>query len=244
MGVPCLLIAIAENQRPIAEKLHSLGASIYLGWHEEITSGIVQKEVSELIKSPELRRKMTKIGREIVDGRGRERVVEEITKSRISLRPANEGDCRMIWDWVNDEIVREASFSSEIISWDRHVEWFQTKLKDPECEIYIAHNEDGMQLGQVRFEMDHNDAVISISLDSSCRNKGFGRQIIALGTRKILDKRDVTQVRAMVKKSNIASLRAFENASFEKEGLDEFPGEPSFRLVYRKKDSDKNAYHY
>jgi RimJ/RimL family protein N-acetyltransferase len=48
----------------------------------------------------------------------------------------------------------------------------------------------------------------------------------------------------MVKKSNIASLRAFENASFEKEGVDEFPGEPSFRLVYRKKDSEKHAYHH
>ncbi len=244
MGVPSLLIVIAENQRPIAEKLHSLGASIYLGWHEEITSGIVQQKVLELIRSPEQREKMMQIGQGIVDGKGRERVVEEITKSRIALRPADESDCRMIWEWANDEIVREASFSTEIISWDRHVEWFQTKLKDSGCEIYIAHNEDGRQLGQIRFEMDHNDAVISISLDPACRNKGYGRQIIAMGTQMILARRNVEQVRAMVKKSNIASLRAFENALFEKEGMDEFLGEHSFRLVYRKNDRGKHAYHH
>ncbi|MBA4369823.1 MAG: hypothetical protein C0403_19520 [Desulfobacterium sp.] len=92
--------------------------------------------------------------------------------------------------------------------------------------------------------MDHNDAVISISLDPAFRNKGYGRQIIAMGTRKIMERRNVEQVRAMVKKSNIASLRAFENALFEKEGLDEFLGEPSFRLVYRKKDRGKHAYHH
>ncbi len=244
MGVPSLLIVIAENQRPIAEKLNSLGAAISLGWHGEITSGKVQRKFLELIGSPEQRKKMMQIGQGIVDGKGRERVVEEITKSRIELRPADESDCRMIYNWANDEIVREASFSTETISWDNHVEWFQTKLKDSGCEIYIAHNEDGIQLGQVRFEMDHNDAIISISLDPACRNKGYGRQIIAMGTRKIMERRNVEQVRAMVKKSNIASLRAFKNASFEKEGVDEFLGEPSIRLVYRKKDREKHAYHH
>lgn len=244
MGVPGLLIAIAENQYPVAEKLHSLGASVYLGRPGEIHPEKAQQEIMRLIGSPDLREKQKRIGQALVDGMGRERVVREMMKNRIELRCAEEGDCRVVYDWANDAAVREASFSSETISWDTHVKWFRNKLKDPECEMYIALNEEGKQIGQVRFEMDRNDAVISVSLSPSFRNKGYGREIIEMGTRMFLEKKNVRQVRAMIKQDNFASIRAFENASFEKRVMDECSGEQSFCLVYRKPNRENHANHH
>ncbi|MFH2066168.1 MAG: UDP-2,4-diacetamido-2,4,6-trideoxy-beta-L-altropyranose hydrolase [Pseudomonadota bacterium] len=244
MGVPSLLIAIAENQYPVAEKLDSLGAAFYLGRSGEISPERAQQEIMRLIGSPGLQEKRKCIGQALVDGMGRERVVREMVRSRIELRRAEEGDCRMIYNWANDSNVREASFSSETISWDTHVKWFRNKLKDPKCEMYIARNEEGEQLGQVRFEMDRNDAVISVSLSPSFRNKGYGREIIEMGTRKILATKNVKQVRALIKKDNFASIRAFEKASFEKSRLDECSGEQAFCLVYRKQSGENHAHHH
>lgn len=240
MGVPSLLIAVADNQHPIAETLQAVGASIYLGRNGEISSGVAQKEISRLIDSPELRKSMRRLGPEMIDGMGSARVADEIIKKgNIVLRRANEGDCRVIWDWSNDSVVRKASFSTESIPWETHIQWFRNKLNDANCEMYIAQNEDGEKLGQVRFEMDQHDAIISVSLDPSCRNKGYGREIIAIGTRTILERRNIRQVRAMVKKENIASLRAFENASFKRKETGSFSGEQSFCLVYRNQSGEE-----
>lgn len=244
MGVPAVLVAIAENQIPVGEMLHTNGAAHYLGQQGMIDRGPAESVLARLVYSPDWRQVMIRAGRQLIDGKGRERVLDEMTGDRVALRPANETDCRMIWDWANDQAVREASFSSETIPWETHVKWFQSKLHDAGYEIYIAHNEAGEQLGQVRFELGQDDAVISVSLAPSCRNRGYGRRIIALGTQKILERGRVNQVRALVKKNNIASIRAFERALFEKQEAGGCFESEAFCLVYRKQGKQSYAYHH
>ena len=76
LGLPNIILTIAENQRVIADSLARYGASISLGWSEELTPAQIGRAVRELLETPEKRSAMSSKGRKLVDGKGAERVVE------------------------------------------------------------------------------------------------------------------------------------------------------------------------
>lgn len=78
LGVPNIILVLADNQRKIADGLDSYGISINLGWFEDVTEEGIKEAVGELIENRERREEMNMKGRELVDGKGVERVVEEI----------------------------------------------------------------------------------------------------------------------------------------------------------------------
>jgi len=132
----------------------------------------------------------------------------------IKLRKVSEKDCRLIWEWANDPEVRAESFTSKAIPYNDHVKWFEGKINDPDCYLFIAENSKRKSVGQVRFELEGNDAIISISLDRKFRGKGYGSIIIALAAKKIFEISEVKVIHAYIKKGNIASMSAFQKAGF------------------------------
>ena len=78
MGVPALVVVIADNQREIAEHLGKAGAVVNLGWHELLQSNDITHELSKLLASAERREYQTNIAMSLVDGKGAERVVAAI----------------------------------------------------------------------------------------------------------------------------------------------------------------------
>lgn len=136
----------------------------------------------------------------------------------IKLRHATARDCRMIWQWANDPDVRAVSFAPEPIAYADHVEWFETRLADIDCRMYIAEDitADGhpAPVGQVRFERKGQQAVISVSLDRQFRARGHGARIIELACRAYLAATDTQIINAYIKADNAASLAAFKKAGF------------------------------
>ena len=90
---------------------------------------------------------------------------------RLELRRVNEGDADFLWHLANDPQVRAASFSADPISWETHVNWLKSKLNDPSCEFFIACNEEGAPVGQVRFDIKNQEAIISLSIKEEFRRK-------------------------------------------------------------------------
>ncbi len=74
-GLPALSIVQAENQKLVAEEFEKQGTSINLG--NDINPLILRKKILEL-KNYALREKMSASGQKLVDGKGAERVAEEI----------------------------------------------------------------------------------------------------------------------------------------------------------------------
>jgi len=124
----------------------------------------------------------------------------------------------MIWQWANDPDVRAVSFAPEPIAYADHVEWFETRLADIDCRMYIAEDitADGhpAPVGQVRFERKGQQAVISVSLDRQFRARGHGARIIELACRAYLAATDTQIINAYIKADNAASLAAFKKAGF------------------------------
>ena len=82
MGLPALIIILADNQRLVAEGLEEAGVAVNLGWYEHVLPSDIGIALEKLTVGVNARAKMTSLGRELVDGKGTERLVSIITKYR------------------------------------------------------------------------------------------------------------------------------------------------------------------
>jgi len=78
MGLPAVLVDLAENQTPIARELARRGIAIYPGSARDVTLRQIATDVESLLSSAERRSRMSQLGRALVDGKGAQRVVIEL----------------------------------------------------------------------------------------------------------------------------------------------------------------------
>jgi len=149
----------------------------------------------------------------------------------IGLRVARKGDSRLLWQWRNDPRVRRSSFSTRSVRWDEHVKWFESRLSDSQCVIYIAMTKGRVPIGQVRYDLRGNHAIASVSLDQQFRGKGFGSSVLRLASKKLFKARNVRLIHAYVKRGNKASVAAFAKAGYERKGTTTFHGYAATHLV-------------
>lgn len=235
MGLPSLLLILADNQSPVSESLDSMRIAINLGWHKDMTSAEMTREIEKLLKSRKARTEMARCGQRLIDGEGTKRVLMPTKGKSLKLRQANKRDCKLVWEWANDPEVREASFSTEPIPWEEHVKWFESKLNDPRCLFYIAENIDSTPIGQVRFEIKEREATVSVSLDRAIRSKGYGSALIREATKKIFENTAVETIKAYIKTINEPSLWAFKKAGFDENGPTQVKGQSAIQLVMRRR---------
>jgi len=232
MGLPAVLVDLAENQTPVARELERRGCAIHLGGPHDVSSEKLAEQVERLLTSWDDRQAMSAHGRELVDGEGAWRVVSALRSDRLRLRPAEENDSRLLWAWANDSGVRASAFSSTPIPWEQHVVWFTGKMKDPDCRILIAENGQGRAVGQFRVDWrSSEDADIDVSVSLECRGAGYGRLLIDLGASQVLAERRSARLHAFVKPENHASRRSFELAGFGNLGEEYVNGHAAIHYV-------------
>jgi UDP-2,4-diacetamido-2,4,6-trideoxy-beta-L-altropyranose hydrolase len=228
MGIPSVILVLADNQRGIAEGLDEAGTALNLGWHEAVEKEEIAAQIETLLRNDEQRVRMTREAQALVDGWGTDRVVSHM-RNQLFLRPVCKADRERLWHWANDPDVRKRSYNQSAIPWEDHKEWFSKKLSDPSCKIFIAEDA-GAPLGQARFDLKNGKAVISVVVDSEKRGQGYGTALIKQGTERCLQATEADRVDAYIKKGNDASIRAFEKAGFHFCAETTVKGEPSFRF--------------
>jgi UDP-2,4-diacetamido-2,4,6-trideoxy-beta-L-altropyranose hydrolase len=242
MGFPSLILILAENQRPVAGSLDTMGVARNLGWHENLSYDRIAQALSSLLADSETRTEMTRRGQALIDGEGVNKVLMYLRDEGIGLREACEDDCRLLWKWSNDPDVRAASFSSEPIPWEEHAEWFQARVNDPNCIFYIAIDSEGIPIGQVRYEIEDKEAVISVSIDRKIFGKGYGSTIIQFGSRRLFGMTDANTIHAYIKHGNERSGLSFKKAGFKDVGRTVIRGHQAVHLIFQKGDQDARAY--
>ena len=140
----------------------------------------------------------------------------------LYLRPAAMEDRQLLFDWRNDPLVRQNSFTTDPIPWEDHVKWFARMMADPQTRQYIliaAEAEDtGVPVGQIRLnacEENPSAYEISYSVAAEARGRGYGRRL--LETIKGKAPQDLPRIRTLigrVKKDNPASAAAFRAAGY------------------------------
>jgi len=215
MGLPALVIEIADNQSRIAAALAQAGTVITLGPEKLLQHDSLVAALRDLVSSPAKRCQMSVNAMSMVDGFGCRRIVQKMKKKQIAFRRAVESDAQWIWELSNDAVVRRASFNTGLIPWDDHLLWLRRKLADPACTLLVVESDVGVRVAQCRFENNGDAAKISVSLHECIRGSGWGAAIISAACAWYSGNIDECRpVVAEIREQNSASLRAFNRAGF------------------------------
>jgi RimJ/RimL family protein N-acetyltransferase len=221
LGLPAILIDVAENQRSVAEELGRKGCAIHLGNKDNISPENLAAALRSLLLSKKRRSAISQRAHEIVDGEGAMRVASAIRTTGIRLRPAGREDSRLLWEWANDPDVRAGSFSSGSIPWEEHSTWFNKKLEGAKCLILIATDRANNPIGQIRFDMTSDrEAEVSLSIAREVRGRRYAASLIETAVETMFEQRNVERLHAFVKPENQSSQKAFEKANFAKIGVE------------------------
>ncbi len=105
------------------------------------------------------------------------------------------------------DYVRDNSFNTEKIIWENHVQWFEKAIHNDGIKFFII--EDAEFIGQVRLNIDNDNALVSISILKEFWHRGIAFQSL----QKIMAENNYTYL-AQVKKNNIPSIKLFESLGF------------------------------
>lgn len=78
LGLPAILVVLADNQVAVDRGLVEAGAAVSAGWHAEVTSATIRDHVLALLADPARVAAMAAAAAAVTDGRGTERVATEI----------------------------------------------------------------------------------------------------------------------------------------------------------------------
>jgi spore coat polysaccharide biosynthesis predicted glycosyltransferase SpsG len=87
VGVPQVVIVQSEAHWPTAQRLEEEGAATCLGWQANVSPQTLRQAVNDLLSDPQERQAMARCGRQLIDGRGPDRLV---TALEILLHPSRQ----------------------------------------------------------------------------------------------------------------------------------------------------------
>lgn len=220
MALPCVVVLIADNQRPGGREAHRLGAASFVDVSEAERVPTITAALNALIAAPQALERMSQAAGALCYARGTERVAATLQQLALVLTPTQASDAARLHEWRNHEATRRHSGDGAVIALDAHLRWFDVVLRDPDRRIWIATLQ-GSPVGVVRLDTQQEPlgrtAVISVYRvpAGAGDGRGWGCAVIAAGIAHARAQwPDLTRVNARISPDNEASLRAFAACGF------------------------------
>ncbi|VAW71373.1 hypothetical protein MNBD_GAMMA12-1328 [hydrothermal vent metagenome] len=217
MGLPSIVVTVADNQVDSIKDLDHDGYLVWIGSADNVCEEIIQVSLLAVIRSPSLGKTQSLSAQKLVSPNGCELVakliVEGLDAETLIIRKANPDDCLLYWHWASDPVVRKNAFNIENISWESHQVWFAKQLDNSDAILFLIESEYG-PVGQVRFKNVDSVFMISYSIGRVFRGFGLGRGLLekAISTLRLSY---TGIVFGDVKNTNIASKIIFKQLGFK-----------------------------
>nr|WP_025675132.1 UDP-2,4-diacetamido-2,4,6-trideoxy-beta-L-altropyranose hydrolase [Salinivibrio socompensis] len=215
LGLPNILVPLADNQKMVCEQLVKHNAAIKVTL-DEIPTRLLHAYQStlnqwEAFKSANLA---------LCDGRGVKRAVFELEQLCVDNvnsyrleRACSQQDIELVYQWQCHPNTRKYALNPNTPTWEEHYSWMSTKLQAFNDYFYmITARHSGKKVGAIRLDRQRADHyLVSIFIHPNNYGQGIGAQALA-----IIDiiHPDVT-VHATVLKENIPSQRLFQKAGYQ-----------------------------
>lgn len=224
LGLPTLVVTIADNQKPIAEELARLGVVNWVGHRDGVTQEMLSAAMTGYLQDGQTAARSRRC-MELVDGTGTGKVAAWLmldATTELVARPARVRDEALFLQWANDPSVRDNAFNQDAIDATTHRNWYYQQLRHPEtCKIFVVETTGGLPIGQVRFEQNKEGAwEIDYALDAAARGRKLGAWLLDAAIRGLRKSHNGALVLGRVKDENQPSQRIFERLGFsgEKDG--------------------------
>jgi UDP-2,4-diacetamido-2,4,6-trideoxy-beta-L-altropyranose hydrolase len=147
LGLPAIVVSLAENQRAIAEGLQEHGVVRWLGHVDVVDEFMIEHTLRAVLERPVAEQWSSRCAA-TVDGQGANRVCAALTTTAdtpLTARAAVVVDERWLGEWASQYSPLDMT------PWRR--EKFYRCLRDVSgCRSYVVENVDGAPVGYVRFE--------------------------------------------------------------------------------------------
>ena len=190
IAVPAAVVWVVDNQREGYDRVVAAGAAIGLGGPELGAGEHAVDLLKEAVMDPQVRTRLARAGRQMVDGLGAWRVVRMweqalavrslplIEAAGLVARPATLQDSRQLWQWRNDPATRAGSRSSAEVSWDDHRRWLTASLARTDRVLLLVHDRTG-PVGTVRWDLrSEGEWEVSITVSPQRRGQHLARPLL------------------------------------------------------------------
>ncbi len=221
LGLPSILVTLADNQRGIARLMVEAGAAVDAGMLDEGFAPRLRRLVAIHLADGAGRQRLAQAASMLVDGRGAVRIAlgaleDGVDKDggRVGLRLAALDDEAWLLQLQQYPQTRQHFRNAAIPNAEEHHDWMQRTLVNPKRLLLIIEA-DGVSVGSMRLDRlaDQDHAArheVAIALDPDRYGRGIGsaalRLVRALMPGTILD--------AVILPDNKASQALFEGAGF------------------------------
>ena len=243
LGLPTLLVTLADNQRDVSTALARAGAASAMGAIGSLTPRAVADNLKELVGDPARLRKMGARAAAVCDGLGARRVAgllsPETAKGgdRVTLRPASLADAALMFAWQQIPSVRRHTPNPQPPTWETHVNWLKHRLEEGVSGAFSIIVSGGRDVGVLRLDslgrerwgrqLDVGSMLVSVYLETNSR----GRSIALAALRAAKWLMPEATLYAEVRSGNEASDRLFRNAGYSELSPGLFRKLPEARLV-------------
>ncbi|MEO8157948.1 MAG: UDP-2,4-diacetamido-2,4,6-trideoxy-beta-L-altropyranose hydrolase [Betaproteobacteria bacterium] len=220
LGLPAIVIAIAENQVEVSKAAAEAGACFYLGASTNVSDEDIAAGLRVMIGNASLRKSISTVCVDLVDGLGCERVARELLQEQVRVRPARDDDAEKVFSWRNAVETRRYSHDPRPLSLESHLKWFRNALADEKRVLLIGEGQGG-SVGVLRYDLGPGTATVSVYLDPLQQGRGFAPALLLEGQRWLqMSRPEILRLRAQVQPNNLASRRAFAKAGFAECGVE------------------------
>jgi UDP-2,4-diacetamido-2,4,6-trideoxy-beta-L-altropyranose hydrolase len=219
LAIPSLVTSAAENQEKTVSDMAESGSLLFLGRSEGVSVKSLYHALEIALQSPWLLISFAQKTWPLVDGKGTQRVAQDMMPFEITLRMATMDDCEAIYQWRNAKTTRRYTFNPQKNSLDEHSRWLVKSLENHNRQILIAELQ-GRAAGVLRYDIDGSLAVISIYTVPGIKDYGIGTQMIRTGSKWLqCHFPNIHKIQAKVLPENVVSKKAFVNAGFTEHHL-------------------------
>ena len=186
LGLPAVLVTVADNQRGIVAMLKEVGAAADAG---QVGAGLetrLAESLPALLAEGSRRDAMALAGAKLIDGWGLERIMLAAVGAAaakdgcaVRLRPATAADEAWLLQLQSQPEARRYSNDPSPPTPDGHREWLARTLVDPSRLLMIADLE-GAPTGMLRLDRQGQAERVNIAVDSRYHRRGIGASILAL----------------------------------------------------------------
>lgn len=216
LGLPCLVICAAQNQRLQIDDAVQAGLVAAAANPDELAV-FLRQQVPALMADADTCKLLAQNGMRMVDGLGAARIAAYMRGSLMQIRQAILQDAGSVHEWRNHPRVQAVSRNSGKIEYDAHLAWFSAVLADPDRPLLIGELE-GSAVGVVRFDIQNEAAEVSLYLVQREENSGLGLSLLLYAEKWLRQNRpQVQKINATVLAGNEPSEKLFRRAGYRME---------------------------
>ena len=232
LGLPSIVVTVADNQHGIAKLFAAAGAAVDAGPFDATLVSRLGPMAQTLVDDSAARMRMTKAAAALSDGRGWQRLLAELAGetragdgSRVRFRLAEECDGDWLLQLQQAPPTRRHSRNPSVPSAEEHACWMTRVLANPDV-FFLLIEVDGERAGYVRLDrLKSENAAFEISVAVCPRLYGRGIGSAALSLARRLQ--PSAPFDAEILPENTASRLLFGKAGYQQVSETQFRQEPS-----------------